>query len=117
MDWIYFGDRNTKFFHNRALVRQNSERIFALKVGGQWCCDSEALQKEAVRYFSSLYSLDDQTLGRFPLYGCFSALDFTYLDVLGVDVSNEEIRSALFSIGSLKALGLYGIHALFYQIQ
>lgn len=41
------------------------------KVVDHWCYDSEVLQEEPVQYFSSLYSLGDQTLDLFPLYGCF----------------------------------------------
>lgn len=106
-----------KFFHIKALVKRNSNRISALNVGGQWCYDNEVLQEEAVKYFSSLYSLNDQVRGKFPSYGYFSVLDSTSLNVLKANVSNEEIRSVLFSVGFLKALGPDGIHTLFYQSQ
>lgn len=112
VDWIQFGDQNMKFFHNKALVRRSLNKISTLKVEDQWCYDNEALQEEATRFFSSLYSLDDYSLGRFPLYGCFSALDSTSLGILEVDVTNKEIRSTLFSMGSLKAPGPDDFHLI-----
>ncbi|TYH50826.1 hypothetical protein ES332_D10G232100v1 [Gossypium tomentosum] len=32
MDWVHFGDCNTKLFHNKALIRRNFDKISALKI-------------------------------------------------------------------------------------
>lgn len=117
VDQIQFGDRNTKFFHNKALTRRSLNKISALKIDDQWCYDNDVLQEEAVRFFSALQSLDDPSFHSFPLYGCFPILDSVSLGTLEVDITNDDIKSALFSMGSLKVSGPDGFHALFYQSQ
>ncbi|PPD97740.1 hypothetical protein GOBAR_DD05250 [Gossypium barbadense] len=44
--------------------------------------NKDVLQEEAVRFFSALYSLDDHSIGNFPLNGCFPILDSATLDIL-----------------------------------
>ncbi|TYH79499.1 hypothetical protein ES332_D03G069100v1 [Gossypium tomentosum] len=116
-DWVHFGDHNMKFFHNKALIRWNSNKISVLKIGDNYCYANESLHDEAVRFFSSLFSLDDLSCVAFPLCGHFSYVDCSTMDSLTLIVNVEEVRSVLFSMGPLKAPSLDAFHFLFYQIQ
>ncbi|KAG8500791.1 hypothetical protein CXB51_002998 [Gossypium anomalum] len=98
MDWIHFGDNNTKFSHNKALIRQNSNKIYALKIEDNWCYDNETLHNEAVRFFSNLFSLDDPSRVLFPLRGRFSYISLKIIDSLAMVINFGEVQNALFSM-------------------
>ncbi|KAH1046377.1 hypothetical protein J1N35_037161 [Gossypium stocksii] len=67
VDWIQFGDRNTKLFHNKAFFRRSLNKISALKVEDQWCYDNEVLQEEPFLHFT--------------LWMIILLIDFLYTDV------------------------------------
>ena len=53
----------------------------------------------------------------FLLIGCFPHLNESELVALYKLVSNMEVKDTIFSMGVFKALGLDGLHDLFYQSQ
>jgi hypothetical protein len=58
--WLQEGDKNTKFFHQRAAWRARKNRIRKLrKVDGVWEHDGRAMAGMANDYFKSLYTRDD----------------------------------------------------------
>lgn len=117
IDWVQFGDRNTKFSHNKALVRRNSNKISALKINDNWCYDTESLHTEVIHFYSSLFLLDDPSYDVFPLHGLFSPIPANSMEALPMNITLEEVKSALFSMGPLKAPSPDGFHVLFYQSQ
>ncbi|GMI86879.1 hypothetical protein HRI_002357200 [Hibiscus trionum] len=51
-DWISMGDRNTRYFHRRAIARRQRSCIKALQLSdGTWCDDDTQLKEEAVQFF------------------------------------------------------------------
>lgn len=64
------------------------------------------LQRHAIEFFSSLYTIDAYSPGPFPVCGRFSKLDSSLLSDLAADVTFEEVRRSLFSMSPLKAPGL-----------
>ncbi|KAA3466591.1 reverse transcriptase [Gossypium australe] len=97
-------------------MRRKFNKISALKLGDHWCYDDDELRREVVCFFFSLYSLNDQSNGVFALHGYFPRIELVVLDNLAMEVTNEEIQDAMFSIGPLNP-GPDGLHALFYQNQ
>ncbi|KAL4353703.1 hypothetical protein GQ457_06G025370 [Hibiscus cannabinus] len=60
MDWIQFGDRNTRYFHAKAISRRRRSNITCLKIGsGEWCDDNAQLRVAATAFFSSLFAVTD----------------------------------------------------------
>ncbi|KAK8698074.1 hypothetical protein V6N13_114205 [Hibiscus sabdariffa] len=52
-DWALHGDRNTRYFHRRAVNRKQRNKITVLKLpDGTWCDDVATLQDEATHYFA-----------------------------------------------------------------
>ncbi|KAK5832487.1 hypothetical protein PVK06_016289 [Gossypium arboreum] len=116
-DWLVLGDRNTKFFHSRMLRRSKQNRITILKNGlGEWIMDDDRLRLEAVNFYSNLYGEHFWPIRNSPsvAFPCLKDEDFNFLNR---QVSDEEIKSALFDMAPLKALGSDGFYALFYQSQ
>ncbi|KAL4352071.1 hypothetical protein GQ457_06G018000 [Hibiscus cannabinus] len=60
MDWIHFGDRNTHYFHSKAIARRRRITITMLKdESGVWCDDDAQLRTATTTYFSSLFAVTD----------------------------------------------------------
>ncbi|KAK8703779.1 hypothetical protein V6N13_047425 [Hibiscus sabdariffa] len=67
--WIQLGDRNTSYFHKKAMIRKVRNRITSLKISdGSWCDDEEILKDEAVAYYKSLFSLDQPAVNASTYY-------------------------------------------------
>lgn len=78
--------------------------------------DPEEIQEEAVSYFQKLYGDPPSNQGDFPSTQ-FSQLEQSDIEMLKKEVKNGEIKQAFFDMASLKALGIDGIHALFFKNQ
>ncbi|KAI9078096.1 hypothetical protein K1719_040021 [Acacia pycnantha] len=59
-EWICLGDRNTHYYHLKALLRRKKNHIIKLKnSAGSWMTDDATLSEHARDFFKTLYSLDD----------------------------------------------------------
>jgi hypothetical protein len=59
VDWLREGDRNTKFFHQRAAWRARKNRIRKLRrESGEWVHDHANMKEMVNDYFQNLYSKD-----------------------------------------------------------
>ncbi|KAL4383428.1 hypothetical protein GQ457_15G011540 [Hibiscus cannabinus] len=115
-DWIHLGDRNTSYFHRKATLRKVRNRISSLKIrDGSWCDDEGILKDEAVAYYKSLFSLDQHEVNPSTYHNSFPDIDSNSLSHLDSVPSPAEIRAALMDMAPLKAPGIDGLHAEFYQ--
>lgn len=117
--WLQFGDRNTKFFHASTLIRRKRDKMEALKDDDRgWVTDEENLKHKVAHYFRTLYSNDDMNeIIPFPLRGIFPNIHMDKLRSIESDITTEEIKEAIFSMGTLKAPGPDDFHAIFFQSQ
>lgn len=85
---------------------------------GTWNMDQEALKVLASDFYKKLYKEDVVGhLNPFPLRNKFPLFTReTFSDIQRV-ASNEEVREAVFSMRAMKAAGLDGLNALFFQSQ
>lgn len=57
--WIRLGDRNTRYFHQKSLVRRRSNRIEALlNEHDEWVYAEVDIQQALISYFHKLFSSD-----------------------------------------------------------
>ena len=57
MQWLGLGDRNTKYFHSKALDRRRKNTINCIMdEEGVWHDSSDSIAEVAVSYFKNLYS-------------------------------------------------------------
>ncbi|KAM1032357.1 hypothetical protein ACFX2C_036031 [Malus domestica] len=114
--WLREGDKNTKFFHLSAVVRRRKNKLEGLNNSeGVWTDGKENLKSIVVNYFKDLFSFRITTTNMESLPHLFPCLSGDDLAVLNGEVTDDEIKDCMFSIGGLKAPGPDGIPARFYQ--
>lgn len=117
LDWLYFGDQNTKNFHFHTILRRKHNQITSLKnEEGDQIFDKRELKSEAVNFFQNMYGEQLNQMMELPP-SSFSNLNRSGVLFLNKEVSKEEIKTALFNMVLLKSLGSDGFHALFFQNQ
>ena len=115
IEWLKAGDRNTKFFQNRATHRRRKNTIkFLKKEDGSRCETDEGMRDLARSFYGNLYSSEgadhlDRILDQI---GTFVSPEMNAK--LSESVSDKEIEMALFHMGPTKSPGLDGLPTLFY---
>jgi hypothetical protein len=114
--WLKEGDRNTKLFHQKAVWRARRNKIKRLKDSdGIWKDQPPDMENMALSYFQELFT-KDPSLNSEELIGLTQGKVTPEMNHdLCRDFSDEEIGDALFQIGPLKAPGVDGFPARFYQ--
>ncbi|KAK8701712.1 hypothetical protein V6N13_020091 [Hibiscus sabdariffa] len=70
IDWVKFGDRNTRYFHSKAVLRRRRKSICSLRINdGEWCDDESTLREAVVSYYAGLFSTDGSSPLTFPISG------------------------------------------------
>lgn len=57
--WLLEGDKNTRFFHQKAAWRSKKNRIERLKCGEHWVDNPEEMGVVVQDFFGPLYTRDD----------------------------------------------------------
>ena len=114
--WLVVGDNNTSFVHASVKdARQRNQVSKLVDNSGQEATSAEAMGRVAVEYFTSLFSsgvggdLSDIFDG-FP-----ARVTAEINQKLSREVSDVEIRDAVFGIKSSSAPGWDGLNGLFFQ--
>ena len=119
VNWLQFGDRNTRFFHNACSARRRRNRIGRLMwEDGSWM-ENEGEKKEFIsNYFLQLFSssaLADED----QMQQIINAVQPCVTPIMNESLTREfteaEIKQALFDIGDLKTPGPDGLPAIFYK--
>lgn len=110
-------DRNTSFYHMSTMVRRSKNQISAIKnsVGG-WLYDERDVMEHIKGGFEGLFYSAPALSERNPpllTQGQAYLLEDDCESLYG-EVTEEEIKFALWSIKPFKALGPNGLHVGFY---
>jgi hypothetical protein len=116
INWLKEGDRNTKFFHHKAVWRARKNKIAKLRdENGVIKTVPTDMQRMAVSYFKSLYTRDPNIDHSAITELVQESITPEVNGKLCSDFSDKEISDALFQIGPIKAPGPDGFPARFYQ--
>jgi hypothetical protein len=70
VEWLKAGDRNTRYFHNRASHRRRKNTVRALRDGdGGWCTTDDSMRQLALAFYRNLYTSEgsDETISNLVL--------------------------------------------------
>jgi hypothetical protein len=115
INWLREGDRNTKFFQNKAVWRARKNKIKKLKDdNGIWQENSKVMGQMAINYFKDLFVVEENLVTD-PVLELFEEkITHDMNDQLCMDFLDKEISDALFQIGPLKAPRPDGFPARFF---
>ncbi|XP_073121147.1 uncharacterized protein [Henckelia pumila] len=118
LNWLAFGDKNTKYFHGQASVRRSKNFISGLVSShGDWCTDRNSMSEIVMDYFANLFKSQNPTTSDMDsVLSCIEPkVDATSNAILCAPFSAIEVRKALFDMHPDKAPGPDGMSAFFFQ--
>ncbi|KAL5545701.1 hypothetical protein UlMin_005388 [Ulmus minor] len=116
--WLKCGDKNSKFFHQKASARKSKNTITGLiDQNGQWCEKEEGLAHIIESYFKSLFTSSSPSATNFD-----QVLDTIETKItpqlngqLEQTFEAEDVRTAVFQMAPTKSPGADGMSAIFYH--
>ena len=118
INWMILGDRNTSFFHVSTLARRKRNLITAIKNEvGDWLTEEREVASYIREGFMKIYTTS-QEVATWEInhnQNWQAKLSNEEKVSLSHMVTDEEIRTAFWSLKAFKALGPDGLHAGFFQ--
>ena len=111
--WLKEGDINTKFFHNLASARNRFNKTSVIVNGNQRLEKREDIVEHITLFFKNLYSKEKWNRP-FPDNLPFSDSDATEATWMERPFSEDEVKAAVFDLGSDRAPGLDGFSMAFF---
>ena len=116
VQWLALSDRNTSFFHKSLLHRQVRNRIHNLQDdAGNIIHDQQEIGKLASNYFERLLCAPQSPILE-DMHAIFpNTISEDSKAIAVAPITNDDIKTALFSIADNKAPGPDGYNALFFK--
>lgn len=114
--WLNAGDKNTTFFHNSVQIRRARNQIDKIQVDGQEIKGAEELKKEAHNHFKNLLGANEGTTDHdnFLQHTPKNISNGQNAEIMK-EISEEEVKAAIWSLHPDKAPGLDGFTIAFYR--
>ncbi|KAK2417953.1 hypothetical protein QL285_040194 [Trifolium repens] len=114
--WIKDGDRNTRYYHVKAITRRRRNKILMLKNDQNiWVENEEELKLMVNDYYKSLFARPDHNIQWHQTRYSYPGIGEEEYDALKRNITNIEVKNALFAMAPWKAPGPDGFPAGFYQ--
>ncbi|CAB4269397.1 unnamed protein product [Prunus armeniaca] len=114
--WLRDGDRNTRFFHQRANMRKQRNHIHGLTdSNGVWKEDSAAVQEIVVDYFTYLFTSNCRRKEDILLNTVEPCVTPAMNASLFTGFTEQEVKQAVFQMYPTKAPGPDGMPPVFFQ--
>ncbi|XP_074306260.1 uncharacterized protein LOC141641499 [Silene latifolia] len=117
VDWIKFGDDNTRFFHSHIRARQIHNRNMCIKdQHGVMCDTTDTIEQAFLSYYKTLLGSRESTDAvHFPTVRTGPIITDAHIPLLLAPVTDREIKESIFSIPSIKSPGPDGFTSQFYK--
>ena len=114
--WLPAGDKNAKFFHQRASQRSRKNHISGITShSGEWCTSEDQIAETAIHYFQDLFTSSNPT----NFDGVLNSMDHLVTPEMSGTLlqryNPEEVKQALFQMHPSKAPGPDGMSPFFFQ--
>ncbi|KAL5555663.1 hypothetical protein UlMin_037899 [Ulmus minor] len=116
--WLKCGDRNSKFFHQKASARHAKNSISGLlDTNENWCDTEQGMARIIESYFESLFSSSSPSLVEFDRV--LDTIDRKVTSQMNEQLDQvfgpEDVKEAVFQMAPTKSPGADGMSAIFYQ--
>ncbi|KAK9992170.1 hypothetical protein SO802_027155 [Lithocarpus litseifolius] len=114
--WLPAGDKNTKFFHQRASQRQHKSTIEGLNdTSGRWCTDIGEIADITEEYYKRLFTASNNLNMGDVLASVDRVVTGEMARKLVRPYTEEEVQTALFQMHPSKAPSPDGMSPFFFQ--
>ncbi|KAI0516047.1 hypothetical protein KFK09_008719 [Dendrobium nobile] len=114
--WIDEGDTNSHFFHSFASARRRGNRIIdVVNSNGERIVDPNLIQEEFWNFFMLKWRDRQVSLANWPEFCNDDMIPAQFSDSMEADITESEIRQAMFSMGNNRAPGIDGITSSFMK--
>ncbi|KAL4325459.1 hypothetical protein GQ457_11G029450 [Hibiscus cannabinus] len=105
--WIRDGDRNTKFYHLMSKARQCRNNYPMMRLDDDQWSDNPVIIHEGVqKFFLSLFEASSGSLAPWLIANRFEAMTYDEACKLNGEITNNEVKKAIFDMSPLKTLGV-----------
>lgn len=116
INWLQSGDRNTRFFHEKASAQFKKNYINGLlDADGRWQEEDDKIEGIAVYYYNSPFKLSNPTVFTEVLEAIQHKLSLAMNQTLTKDFTSTKVQMALKQMYRLKALDPDGMPPFFFQ--
>lgn len=116
VNWLKWGDKNTKFFHATTIQLRSRNRITMLKgPNDEWLRGEEALKQRTVDYFRELFTTVGPRNFHPVLDQCPCIIQAEMNEGLTKVVTMGEVCEAVSQLGSTKAPEPDGLNGIFFK--
>ncbi|GMI66193.1 hypothetical protein HRI_000288600 [Hibiscus trionum] len=116
VNWLKWGDKNTKFFHATTIQHRRANSIVKIKhENGSWLEEPEEIATYLLQHFQQVF-MKDHSIDTCQLKDIIPRVVTTEMNTtLCKPIDEEEIKKAVFDMGATKAPGPDGFPSCFYQ--
>ncbi|XP_074264272.1 uncharacterized protein LOC141586807 [Silene latifolia] len=117
VDWLHFGDDNTRFFHSQIRARQVHNRVLSIQgADGVLHSSCAEIERAFLDYYMGLLGTSKQTSKvHVPTVRKGKLVTTEHCSILLSPVTDSEIKQCLFSIPATKSPGPDGYSSQFFK--
>lgn len=116
LKWLVAGDANTSFFHQTTIQMRRQNRITRIKdCHGHWISDEIGVRRTFEAYFKNIFSSNGSRDWGNAMDCVESVVTPQMNEDLLQPITLDDVKTAAFELGSLKAPGPDGFQGTFYQ--